>query len=120
MGASLAMSLSSLVIIFRELDKPPPALPPGKTLAQNFYEVVFPVRHMIFIAVLVAYMVLLEPFGFIASSFFYLVASNLVLGERRYARMIVINVITLAAVYLVFQTAFSVVLPEGPLERMFR
>ena len=47
-------------------------------------------------------------------------AASRVLGERRYARMIVVNALMLAVVYLVFQTAFSVVLPEGFVERMFR
>ena len=120
MGASLAMSLSSLVIIFRELSKPAPELRLGKTLAQSFFEKVFPARHMVFIFVLIAYMFLLEPLGFVTSSFLYLVAASLVLGERRYVHMIVANVLSLAVVYLVFRTAFSVVLPEGFLERMIR
>jgi putative tricarboxylic transport membrane protein len=120
LGASLVMCISSLVIIFRELSKPAPELKPGRTLARDFFERVFPVRHIIFIFVLVAYMFLLERQGFIASSFLYLVAASLVLGERRYVHMLVINVLSLAVVYLVFRTAFSVVLPEGLVERMFR
>jgi hypothetical protein len=120
LGASLVMCLCSLVIVFKELAKPSPELQPGRTLAQGFYRIVFPARHMIFVLVLIGYMALLEPLGFIASSFLYLVAASRVLGEKRYARMIVVNVISLAVVYLVFQTAFSVVLPEGFVERMFR
>jgi hypothetical protein len=34
--------------------------------------------------------------------------------------MIVVNLLSLAVVYLVFQTAFSVVLPTGPIERLFQ
>jgi putative tricarboxylic transport membrane protein len=120
LGASLVMCVSSLVIVFRELSKLAPEPKPGRTLAQDFFETVFPVRHMIFIFVLVAYMFLLERWGFIASSFLYLVAASLVLGERRYVHMIIANVLSLAAVYLVFRTAFSVVLPEGFVERIFR
>jgi putative tricarboxylic transport membrane protein len=120
LGASLAMSLSSLVVVFRELAKPAPELPPGETVTRRFFQVVLPARHMVFVAVLIAYMCLLEPLGFIVSSFLYLSAASLVLGERRYARMIAVNALSLAAVYLVFQTAFSVVLPEGFVERMFR
>ncbi|MDR1934222.1 MAG: tripartite tricarboxylate transporter TctB family protein [Candidatus Accumulibacter sp.] len=120
LGATLVMSVSALLIIFRELSKPAPELRSGKTLARSFYEVVFPARHIIFVAVLVAYMFLLQPLGFIASSFLYLVAASLVLGEKRYLHMLAVNVLSLAAVYLVFQTAFSVVLPEGFVERMFR
>jgi putative tricarboxylic transport membrane protein len=120
LGASLVMSVSALMVIFRELDKPVPELRPGKTVAQSFHEVVFPARHIVFVLVLIAYMFLLESLGFIVSSFCYLVAASLVLGEKRYVHMVVSNVISLAVVYLVFQTAFSVVLPEGFVERMFR
>lgn len=88
------MCVSSLVIIFRELKKPVPELKLGKTLSQSFFEKVFPARHMIFIFVLIAYMFLLEPLGFIVASFLYLVAASLVLGERRYVHMIVSNVLT--------------------------
>ena len=65
---------------------------------RGFFEKVFPARHAVFVAVLIAYMALLEPLGFIASSFLYLAAASLVLGERRYGDMIVVNVILLAAV----------------------
>ena len=120
LGASLVMCVSALAVIFRELSKPSPEFEPGGTPARGFFEKVFPTRHAVFVAVLIAYMALLEPLGFIASSFLYLAAASLVLGERRYAHMIAVNAILLAAVYFVFRTAFSVVLPEGFVERMFR
>ena len=83
MGASLAMSLSSLVIIFRELSKPGSGIETGQDAgAELFRERFFPARHIIFVFVLIAYMFLLEPLGFITSSFLYLVATSLVLGER--------------------------------------
>ncbi|MDR1709619.1 MAG: tripartite tricarboxylate transporter TctB family protein [Candidatus Accumulibacter sp.] len=120
LGASLVMCVSALVIVFRELSKPAPELAPGETLARGFYEKIFPARHVVFVAVLVGYMALLEPLGFILSSFLYLMAASFVLGEKRLLRMFVSNVAALAGVYLVFQTAFSVVLPEGFVERMLR
>jgi hypothetical protein len=120
LGASLVMSLSSLRIIFRELGRPVSELLPGESVARCFCRIVFPARHMVFVTVLVAYMFLLEPLGFLASSFLYLLAASRVLGERRYARMFAVNAFLLAVVYLVFQTAFSVVLPEGFVERLFR
>ena len=120
MGTSFFMCASSLVFIFRTFPKPAPKLEDGRTLRQSFFEKVFPARHVVFIVVLIAYMALLEPLGFVTSSFLYLVASSLVLGERRYVRMIAVNALSLAVVYLVFQTAFSVLLPSGPLERLFQ
>ncbi len=120
LGTSFIMTLCALSFLFRELAKPAPQAEHGENLLQGFFEKVFPMRHFVFILILVAYMLLLEPLGFIASSFFYLVASSLALGERRYVHMIVSNVLSLAVVYLVFQTAFSVVLPAGFVERMFQ
>ena len=120
LGTSFVMSLSSLSFLFRELSKPAPQAGHGENLLQGFFEKVFPVRHIVFIIVLIGYMFLLEPLGFITSSFLYLVAASLVLGERRYVHMIVSNLLSLAVVYLIFQTAFSVVLPTGFVERMFQ
>jgi putative tricarboxylic transport membrane protein len=120
LGATFVMCATSVAIIFRELGKPSPKLAEGEGLLHGFFVQVFPMRHFVFVAVLVAYMLLLEPLGFITSSYLYLVGASLVLGERRYVYMIFVNALSLAAVYLVFQTAFSVVLPTGFVERLFQ
>ncbi len=120
MGTTLVMTVAAIVILFRELAKPAPQLTRGESLTRGFFAQVFPLRHIVFIAVLIAYMFLLDPLGFITDSYLYLIASSLVLGERRVVRLIVVNALSLAAVYLVFQTAFSVVLPTGPVEALFR
>jgi len=120
MGTTLVMTVAAIVILFRELAKPAPQLTGGESLTRGFFAQVFPLRHIVFIAVLIAYMFLLDPLGFITDSYLYLIASSLVLGERRVVRLIVVNALSLAAVYLVFQTAFSVVLPTGPVEALFR
>lgn len=120
MGTSLVMALSSLTIVFRELSKRAPDLGASGSLAEAFRHAIFPVRHIVFIGVLVAYMFLLERLGFIGSSFLYLIAASLVLGERHYVRMLVSHALSLAVVYLIFQTAFSVVLPAGFVERAFQ
>ncbi len=119
LGTSVFMSVSALSILISTLRKPP--LPASdRSAARQFYEKIFPMRHIVFAGIIILYMLLLEPLGFITCSFLYLTASSVVLGEQRYLRMIVVNMLSLAAVYLVFQTAFSVVLPEGPLERLFQ
>ena len=120
MGTSFFMVASAIVFIRGTLRKPPVETSPESPASRQFYEQIFPLRHMLFTAVIVAYMLLLEPLGFITSSFLYLMASSLVLGERRYVHMTILNVLSLATVYLVFQTAFSVVLPTGPVERLFQ
>lgn len=120
LGTSFFLSVSALMIVLGTLRKPALPSTPGKPVTRQFYEQIFPLRHLLFTAVIVGYMLLLEPLGFIASSFLYLTGASLVLGERRYVHMIVANALSLVAVYLVFQTAFSVVLPIGPIERLFQ
>jgi putative tricarboxylic transport membrane protein len=120
LGTSLVLTVSALMFVRGTLKKQPAPSRPGEPLWHQFYEKVFPARHLIFTAVIVGYMLSLERIGFLAASFLYLTLSSVALGERRWLRMIVINVVILALVYLVFQTAFSVVLPEGPIERIFK
>ncbi len=120
MWTSLFMSVSAIVILWDVLRKPSLRADSDNSLFGLFYQIIFPFRHLLFTVVIVLYMVLLEPLGFIISSFLYLTISSLVLGEKRYMRLLLINLLALAAVYLVFQTAFSVVLPEGPFERLLR
>ena len=120
LGTSFFLSASALMILLGTLRKPAVHGTPGNSLARQFYAKVLPLRHLLFTAVIVLYMLLLEPLGFVASSFLYLTGASLVLGERRYVHMIVANALSLVVVYLVFQTAFSVVLPIGPVERLFQ
>jgi putative tricarboxylic transport membrane protein len=70
-----------------------------------------------FTALIAAYMLALERLGFLLSSFLFLVGAMWVLGNRRVLFPVCVALVSLAAIYLVFQTAFSVVLPEGWLER---
>jgi putative tricarboxylic transport membrane protein len=120
LGTSLVLSLAALRILFSTLQKPAEPAGPGEPIWHQFYTRIFPARHFVFTGVIILYMVTLEPLGFLLSSLIYMTLSSLALGERRYVWMTAVNVLTLAAVYLVFQTAFSVVLPVGPIERIFR
>ena len=119
-GTGVALTASALLIVRGTLKKRPAHSEPGEALWHHFYAKVFPARHVVFTAVIVGYMLSLEVIGFLAASFLYLTLSSAALGERRWLRLIVLNVLILAAVYLVFQTVFSVVLPEGFVERIFK
>jgi hypothetical protein len=44
----------------------------------------------------------------------------LVLGSQRILFTIIVSAVSLAVIYVVFQTAFSVVLPEGILRGVFK
>jgi len=86
-----------------------------------------PVSVLIFqlIAVPVALPVTVSPSSpgillLLAAAFLFLVLAMFALGERRILRTLVVSAISLACIYVVFQTAFSVVLPEGILKGVLR
>jgi len=62
-------------------------------------------------------MLALEWTGFVLSSYVFLVVSMWLLGSRRLVLNLVVSALSLAAIYVVFQTVFSVVLPKGTLFR---
>ena len=70
---------------------------------------------VLFTLLIVAYMLLLEVLGFILSSYLFLLLSMQVLGSRRLLVNLAASAVVLASIYIIFQTAFSVVLPPGSL-----
>ncbi len=120
MIATAAMSGSALVILRNTLRMRRPEIPAGSTLSRQFFHRVTPLSIVLFTALIVVYMLALEPLGFILSSFAFLVASMLALGSRRILFTIVVSAVSLAVIYVIFQTAFSVVLPEGVLRGVLR
>jgi len=120
MLAGAAMSISGIAILRNTLAMKRPEIAPGSTLSRQFGHKILPLPIVMFTLLIVAYMLLLERLGFVLSSLGFLIASMYALGERRILRTVAISVVSLAAIYLVFQTAFSVVLPEGLIERAFK
>lgn len=120
MLATAAMSVSALVVLRNTRRMKRPEVAAGSTLARQFGRQVTPLPIVLFTALIVVYMLALEPLGFVLSSFAFLVASMFALGSRRIVFTIVVSALSLAAIYLVFQTAFSVVLPEGVLRGVFK
>jgi putative tricarboxylic transport membrane protein len=58
-------------------------------------------------------MLLLSKLGFVLSAYLFLVLSMRLLGSTRWLFNILLSAISLAVVYLIFQTVFSVILPKG-------
>ncbi len=114
--AALVMLLAGIRIAVNTLRMPPPEIRSGRSLARDFLHQITPASIVLFTMLIVAYMFALEPLGFVASSFLFLVLAMFALGERRILRAIVVSAVSLACIYAVFQTAFSVVLPAGILK----
>jgi len=120
MLASLVMVLSGLKVVLGTRRLPAPELEPGESLGRGFVRQVAPGRIVWFTLLIVAYMFLLEPLGFVACSFVFLVGAMYALGERRLLRSVTISAVSLAIIYVIFQTAFSVVLPDGVLRGVLK
>lgn len=84
-------------------------------LIRQFSTQITPTVVVLFSLAIAAYMLLLELFGFLLSSYLFLNVSMVLLGGRRIGLNLLISAVSLAGIYLVFQTAFSVVLPNGTL-----
>jgi len=116
MLAALVLVGAALRIALTALRQPPADVPAGSTLSAQFGHVLLPRVIIAFTLLIVLYMFALEPLGFVASSFAFLAAGMWVLGSRRIVYNLAISAICLAAIYVIFQTAFSVVLPAGVLK----
>jgi putative tricarboxylic transport membrane protein len=67
------------------------------------------------------YMLALPRLGFLGASFLFLLLSMRLLGSHRWLLNVGVSAASLAAIYGVFQTIFSVVLPKGSwLQNLFR
>lgn len=116
MLAAFVMALSAVKVVASTLRKSRPEVAPGSTLARAFGNVLLPRVIVGFTLLIVLYMFALEPLGFVVSSFLFLVAGMWVLGSRRLGYDVLISAGSLAVIYAIFQTAFSVVLPAGVLK----
>ena len=76
---------------------------------------VLPLQLILFTVLIVAYMLLLEVLGFLVGSYLFLALSMSLLGSKRVGLNLVVSAVVLAAIFVIFQTAFSVVLPQGSL-----
>ncbi|MCD6077402.1 MAG: Tripartite tricarboxylate transporter TctB family protein [Ramlibacter sp.] len=114
MVCAAAMVITAILSLGGSLRKSGPE-ETGQSGLRRFVTHVMPIRLVLFSAALVGYMLLLETVGFLAASYVYLLVSMRILGSRQLGKNALISLVVLAGVFLVFRTAFSVVLPAGTL-----
>lgn len=115
MFATAVMLIAGLVIAGQTARARPVPAQPGESLARQFVRQITPFVVVSFTLAIVVYMLLLDVLGFLPASYLFLVVSMWLLGGRRIVLNLVVSALSLAAIYLVFQTVFSVVLPKGSL-----
>jgi putative tricarboxylic transport membrane protein len=84
-----------------------------RSAVQAFMADVTPVRLLVFAAMIIGYMLLLEPAGFLISSFAFLFASMAFLYRGSILVSLVTSAFSLAVIFVLFRHVFSVVLPAG-------
>jgi putative tricarboxylic transport membrane protein len=113
MFATLVMVVTGVMIAGQTARAKPLPANPGEALLQQFVRQITPAVLVLFVVAIAAYMLLLERLGFVVSSYLFLVASMGLLGSRRLLFNLGVSALSLVAIYIIFQTAFSVVLPSG-------
>lgn len=113
MVATAVMVLCALQIVRRTATLERAGSPADESLARQFLRQLTPSVVVSFTVAIAAYMLLLEPLGFLPASYLFLVVSMGLLGSRRWGLNLLVSALALAAIYVIFQTVFSVVLPSG-------
>jgi putative tricarboxylic transport membrane protein len=115
MVVSATMLVCTLVVLWqaKQFEAEPPAT--GESRGRHFLRRLLPVEVVSFTVAIALYMLALEWLGFVLASYLFLLGSMRVLGSKRWILNAVVSALSLAAIYVVFQTIFAVVLPTGTL-----
>lgn len=115
LAASFTMLVCALIALAQTVRAPREPAAPGESLRSQFMRQIAPGVVVWTTLAIVAYMASLERLGFVVASYLFLLVSMWILGSRRLLLNIIVSAGVLAAIYVVFQTIFAVVLPEGTL-----
>lgn len=112
MLASAMMILSGLIILRTTLRKTSPEAA-GSTAASHFFEKVAPIRFVVVVAMIIAYVAAMPGAGFVVSSLGFLFAMFAYLWRRSWLISAVLALASLGLIYVIFRLGFQVVLPLG-------
>jgi putative tricarboxylic transport membrane protein len=113
MLSALVMVLTAAWVVMRTRQSQPAAAKDGESLPKAFARLITPAVFIGFTLTILAFMVLLPKLGFVVSAYAFLLASMRLLGSARWGFNAALSAASLAVVYLIFQTVFSVILPKG-------
>ncbi len=112
-GLFMAVSAAAVIRRTRRMAPPPSAAEGG--LARAFLRRVTPKEVAVMAVLMVAYMLALEPAGFLVASFAFLLVAILYLHRRGLVFAVIVAAATLALIWVIFRLVFAVVLPAGRL-----
>ncbi len=82
---------------------------------QGFLQTILPLRIVIFVMLIAAYVVTMPWLGFLLASALFLFLSFSYLWRKSFVVSLFITLVSVASVYLIFRKLFQVVLPKGTL-----
>lgn len=113
MLSALGMVITALIALFGIAQQPLVAPDVGESASGQFIRRITPPVWVMFTTAVVLFMLLLSKLGFVLSAYLFLVLSMRLLGSTRWLFNLPLSAVSLAVVYLIFQTVFSVILPKG-------
>ncbi|MCE2780747.1 tripartite tricarboxylate transporter TctB family protein [Limnohabitans sp.] len=113
MLSALVMVITALVAMSGVARYPQVAPDEGESSSGHFIRRITPPVWALFTTAVVLFMLLLSKLGFVLSAYLFLVLSMRLLGSSRWLFNALLSAVSLAVVYLIFQTVFSVILPKG-------
>lgn len=112
MLAGLTMVGSAAAILLRTLRMRP--APDGGGVLRAFFARITPTEIAVYGLIVIAFMLALEPLGFVIAALLFLLISFLYLERGRIVRAVLVSVGAVALILLIFRHVFKVILPEGP------
>lgn len=114
MAATAMMALCSVIIVIRNWRSPRVEASSRLQELRRFGREILPPHPLLgYVAIIIAYMLLLEPLGFNISSFLFLFVSFLYLYRKNRWKMLLLSIGSVVVIYFTFQVVFRVILPEA-------
>lgn len=88
-----------------------------RTRLAHFQAATLPHRHVLMIALILAYVLVMPWLGFVVASALFLFASMQLLWRRKPLITLAVTVLALVVIHFIFRVVFQVVLPQGTLLR---
>ena len=111
MGAAVVMAIASIAVLIKNRSLKKPRVDSLRKELQLAAARVLPTVFIVYALMIIGYMILIEPLHFLPSSFGFMFLSILYLKGAKPLKSLVVTTVMLAAIYIIFQYFFRVVLP---------
>lgn len=111
MAAAAVMVISTVILLIGNRKAEKPVAKDLKEELRRAAKEVFSSVFLIYTAIVIGYMIIIQPLHFLPSSFGFLLVSMIYLKGSTAVKSLIISIATLGGIYFVFHYLFRVVLP---------